>query len=68
MQINVVGVKFKNSNHVYSFSPNGLNLKKGDYDIVQTEKGEDLGVIVKEEYQTNHEDLVLALKNIIKVA
>lgn len=68
MQINVVGVKFKNSNHVYSFSPNGLKLKKGDYVIVQTEKGEDLGVIVKEEYQTNHEDLVSALKNVVKVA
>lgn len=68
MQINVVGVKFKNSNHVYSFSPNGLKLKKGDYVIVQTEKGEDLGVIVKEEYQANHEDLVSALKNVVKVA
>ena len=31
MQIEVVGVKFKNSNHIYSFSPNNQMIKKGDY-------------------------------------
>ena len=68
MQINVVGVKFKNSNHIYSFSPNGLNVKKGDYVIVETERGEDLGVVVKEQYETTPEELVSALKNIVKIA
>ena len=68
MQINVVGVKFKNSNHLYSFSPNGLTLKKGDYVIVETEKGQDLGVVVKEEEKVNAEDLVSALKNVVKIA
>ena len=40
MQIEVVGVKFKNSTHLYSFSPNSLKVKKGDYVVVETEKGE----------------------------
>ena len=55
MQVEVVGVKFKNSNHVYSFDPNGLELKMGDYVLVDTEKGTDLGVIIKEKYQTDAE-------------
>ena len=65
MQIEVVGVKFKNSNHIYSFSPNNLDLKKGDYVIVETEKGRDLGVIVKEKYEIKAEELTSELKNVL---
>ena len=46
MQIEVVGIKFKNSNHIYSFDPNAISLKNGDYVLVDTEKGTDLGVVV----------------------
>ena len=66
MQVNVVGVKFKNSNHVYSFSPNSIELKKGDYVIVETEKGNELGVIVKEEYKIEASDLVSPLKDVVR--
>ena len=48
MQIEVVGVKFKSSNNVYSFDPNGLDLRVGDYVVVDTEKGTDLGKVFKE--------------------
>lgn len=65
MQIEVVGVKFKNSNHIYSFSPNNLELKRGDYCIVETEKGRDLGVVVKEKYFIKAEELTSELKNIL---
>ena len=68
MQIEVVGVKFKNSNHIYSFSPNGLKLNKGDYVVVETEKGQDLGVIVKEKEKIKMEELVSPLKNVLKIA
>jgi len=68
MQIEVVGVKFKNSNHIYSFDPNGLRLKKGDYVLVDTEKGTDLGVIVKEKELIDPSTLVSALKKVVKIA
>ncbi len=68
MQIDVVGVKFKNSNHIYSFSPNGLNLKQGDYVIVETDKGQDLGVVIKEQEMIEAEELNSSLKNVIKKA
>ena len=66
MQIETVGIKFKNSNHIYSFDPNGLRLRKGDYCIVDSEKGADLGVVVKEKEITNSEDLVSPLKPVLK--
>ncbi len=68
MQIETVGIKFKNSNHVYSFDPNGLTLKKGDFCIVDTEKGADLGVVVKEKEAINPEDLLSPLKPVLKKA
>ncbi len=68
MQVEVVGVKFKNSNHIYSFDPNGLDLKIGDYVLVDTEKGTDLGCIIKEREMVDASTLVSALKRVLKVA
>ncbi len=68
MQIETVGIKFKNSNHIYSFEPNGLKLKNGDYVLVETEKGVDMGVVVKEKEITDPSTLVSALKKVVKIA
>ncbi|MBP3431931.1 MAG: stage 0 sporulation protein [Clostridia bacterium] len=68
MQIEVVGVKFKNSNHIYSFSPNGLELKQGDYVLVETEKGADLGVVIKEKEKIDPSTLASPLKNVLEKA
>lgn len=68
MQITTVGVKFKNSNHIYSFSPNGLDLKQGDYVVVETEKGQDLGVVIKPHEEIDPSTLISPLKNVVKVA
>lgn len=68
MQIETVGIKFKNSNHVYSFDPNGLDLKLNDYVLVETEKGTDLGVVVKEKELTDPANLLSALKRVLQKA
>lgn len=68
MQIETVGVKFKNSNHIYSFSPNGLDLKQGDYVIVETEKGQDLGVVINEKEEIDPSELLSPLKSVISKA
>ena len=68
MQVEVVGVKFKNSNHIYSFDPNGIELKVGDYVLVDTEKGSDLGCIIKEKETIDASTLVAPLKRVVKIA
>ena len=68
MQIEVVGVKFKSSNNVYSFDPNGLDLKVGDYVVVDTEKGTDLGRVFKEKETIDASTLVSSLKKVVKKA
>lgn len=68
MQIEVVGIKFKNGIHIYSFDPNGFELKRGEYVIVDTEKGADLGVVIKEKELIDPSTLMSPLKKVIKRA
>lgn len=68
MQIEVVGVKFKSSNNVYSFDPNGLEVNIGDYVIVDTEKGTDLGRIFKGKQEIDSSTLLSPLKKVVKLA
>ena len=35
----VIGINFDNSNRIYYFSKNGLNIKKGDKLVLETERG-----------------------------
>ena len=68
MQIEVVGVKFRHNNNVYSFNPNGLDLKKGDKVIVDCEKGLDLVTVVEEEKNIDASTLNDPLKNVVRKA
>lgn len=68
MQIEVVGVKYRHNNNTYSFSPNGLKMKKGDYVLVESEKGNDIARVVEEEKTIDASTLDEGLKNVIKIA
>ncbi len=68
MMVKVVGIKFENSNRIYYFSPNGLDIKKDDYVIVETERGLQYGEAVTEIMQQEEKNVFLPLKNIIKIA
>ena len=52
MQIKEVGINFEGQPKIYSFNPAGLNLKLGDYVVVDTARGLELGKVatpIKEE-------------------
>ena len=68
MQVEVVGVKFRSSNNTYSFSPNKNELKKGDMVLVETDKGNDIGLVVTEKESVDVSTLIDSLKNVIRVA
>ena len=68
MQIEVVGVRFRTSHNTYSFSPNGLELKKGDKVIVESEKGNDIATVVEEKRIIDPSTLSDSLKNVLKLA
>jgi len=63
-----VGVKFKNSNKVYYFDPDGRTYNDGDQVVVDTERGPGFGSIINE--GKFRDDLLegIELKKVIRVA
>ena len=68
MEIEIVKVKFKNSTLSYDFSPNGIDLKVGDYVIVDTERGKDIAKVECGPVKIGADKLQSELKNVVKKA
>lgn len=66
--LNVIGVSIDILKEVFYFSPQGLNLKKGQAVLVEGSNGLQFGVTVTEIYKEKKENLVLPLKNIVRIA
>ncbi|MFQ7058021.1 MAG: stage 0 sporulation family protein, partial [Turicibacter sanguinis] len=68
MQYEVVGVQFKQVGKKYFFDPNGFELKKGDYVLVETIRGMEFGTVVIDPKFVNEEDVFLPLKPVMRIA
>ena len=66
--IKVVGIRFKKAGKIYYFSPGELNINKGDYLVVETARGIEFGECIIGPKEINEEDIVLPLKDVIRVA
>lgn len=66
--IEIVGVKFGKGGKTYYFSPNGIKLQKGDYVVVETATGLEIGFISFENFSIKKEKLVEPLKPILRKA
>lgn len=66
--IEVVGISFIDTNKVYYFSPNSLNLKENVTVIVETEKGLQFGKVVTEKQLINEKKIKSPLKNVVRIA
>ena len=68
MQIEVVTARFLHGNSDYYFSPNSLEINKGDFVIVDTDKGRDIVKIVRGIESIDASKLEGELKNVVKIA
>jgi len=66
--INVVGVRFRTAGKIYYFDPGELDIKTGDMVIVETARGIECGKVVIAKREVSEEEVVLPLKNVIRVA
>ena len=66
--IKVIGINFLDANRIYYFSPKNIKLKKGDYVIVETERGMQFGQAVTSIEQMPKEKVFLPLKDVIRKA
>ena len=60
----ICGVTFKDNGKIYNFDPTNLVIQKGDYVIVETEKGEQYGKVITIETK----EIASDLKPVLRVA
>ncbi len=64
----VVGIRFKKAGKMYYFDPAGLKLEKEDGAIVETARGVEYGIVIKENTMVEDETIVPPLKQVIRKA
>ncbi len=64
----IVGVRFKENGKTYYFDPRELNLKAGDYCVVETARGNECGEVTIGVKAVPDQDVVQPLKPVLRVA
>ena len=66
--VRVVNIRFRSAGKVYSFDAGETELKKGDYCVVETVRGKELGKVVSGPEERNEEDFNTPLRSVIRKA
>ena len=66
--VKIVGIQLQKNGKIYYFDVNGLNINPGEYVIVDTARGTDLGEVVMGVREIDEESAPASLKKIIRVA
>ena len=66
--IKVIGVRFKKAGKIYYFSPADLDIKRGQYVIVETARGIEFGECVIGIKEIGEDEIVSPLKCVIRIA
>ncbi|WP_244834320.1 stage 0 sporulation family protein [Clostridium sp. BJN0001] len=66
--VKVIGVRFKKVGKIYYFSPNHLDVKKGDNVIVETARGVEFGECVIGQKEIDESSIVASLKCVMRIA
>ena len=66
--IKVIGVRFRTAGKIYFFSPGELEIKQGEYVIVETARGIEYGRVVSEPKEVSDDEVVQPLKSVIRIA
>lgn len=66
--IEVIGVRFRENGKIYSFNPLDIQVKPGDFVIVETARGMEYGKVVRGRYSFDEKRLQSPIKPIIRKA
>ena len=64
----VISVKFKDSGRSYYFAPDGKEVKVGDKVIVETQNGNEFGIVSEANFKVEDEKIVPPLRKVIRFA
>ena len=65
---NIVGVRFRKLGKIYFFNPQYLMLKKDDLVIVDTEEGEEIGIVAIQNRSLEDDKIPKELKRVLRLA
>lgn len=65
---NIIGVRFRKLGKIYFFNPKWLELKKGDFVIVETVQGEEYGEVIVPNRKIEDDKITEPLKNVLRLA
>ncbi len=68
MKKQVVGIRFKSAGKKYYFDPLDFTLNVGDFAVVETVRGVELGEVIEAEKSIDEKDVIAALKPVIRPA
>ncbi|MFX0549637.1 PSP1 domain-containing protein [Hathewaya histolytica] len=66
--VKVIGIRFKKAGKIYYFNPRNVDIKQGDFAIVETARGIEFGECVVGLKEIREEDLIASLKDVIRKA
>lgn len=65
---NIIGVRFRKLGKIYFFNPKWLEVKKGDFVIVETVQGEEYGEVIVPNRKIEDDKIKEPLKNVLRLA
>lgn len=66
--VTVIGIRFKSAGKIYYFDPGEIQLQPGDYAIVETARGIEIGEVVIGVREVAEEEVVQPLKSVLRKA
>lgn len=66
--VNIVGIQFKGNGRIYYFEPNGISFNVGEYAIVETVRGLELGKVILANHDILEDKIENELKPVIRRA
>ena len=66
--IEIVGIRFKKAGKMYYFDPDGIKLERGSFAIVETARGIECGLVIKENTFVSEQNIVQPLKKVQRQA
>lgn len=66
--IEIVGIRFKKAGKMYYFDPDGMKLSRGSFAIVETARGIECGLVIKENTLVPEQSIVQPLKKVQRQA
>ncbi|MBR0397667.1 MAG: hypothetical protein IJI10_05280 [Eubacterium sp.] len=64
----IIGVRFRHAGKIYYFDPDGNDIRRGSYVIVETARGIEIGRVVMDPREINDEEITQPLRKVIRIA